>query len=243
MHAASFAALGIPAVYGAVRCDATALPTLMRALASSGGGNVTIPHKQIALAALDQSTPTALAVGAANTFWGDDGLLIGDNTDVEGIKAAVAELTVPSGGWLIIGTGGSARAAVIAAIALDVSVCIRSRDPRRGREFTRWAEAAGARAASTDECALCINTTPLGLRADDPLPLHRAAAPHAVAALDMVYVAGTTAWVRHWRRHGCAAADGRSMLVAQGAASARRWFPDIEPSVAAMRRAVDAALG
>lgn len=243
MHAASFATLGIPAVYGAVRCDAAALPTLMRALASTGGGNVTIPHKQLALAALDKSTPTASAVGAANTFWGDNGLLVGDNTDVEGIQAAVAELAIPSGGWLIVGTGGSARAAVIAAAALDVSVCIRSRDPLRGAAFAHWAEAAGARPAIADDCALCINATPLGLRPDDPLPLHRAAAPHAVAALDLVYVAGTTAWVRHWREHGCSAADGRAVLVAQGAASARRWFPDIEPSVVAMRGAVDAALG
>jgi shikimate 5-dehydrogenase len=60
-----------------------------------------------------------------------------------------------------------------------------------------------------------------------------------VVALDMVYGRGDTAWTRAMRAAGLRAADGRTMLVAQGAASLERWFPGVCAPVEVMRAAVD----
>jgi shikimate dehydrogenase len=90
-------------------------------------------------------------------------------------------------------------------------------------------------------CTVVINTTPLGLASTDPLPLDRPPASAAVA-LDMVYAGGETHWVRAMRRAGLRAADGRTMLVAQGAAALECWFPGVRAPVEVMRAAVDARL-
>ena len=87
-----------------------------------------------------------------------------------------------------------------------------------------------------------INATPLGLKAGDPLPIEAGAAPRAEVALDMVYLAGETPWVRAMRPRVRRAGDGRGMLVAQGAAAFERWFPDQVAPVEVMRAAVNAAL-
>jgi shikimate dehydrogenase len=87
-----------------------------------------------------------------------------------------------------------------------------------------------------------INATPLGLGKGDPLPPGPEVAGDAVVALDMVYGPGETRWVRALRAAGLRAADGRGMLVAQGARALERWFPGVDAPVEIMRAAVDAAL-
>ena len=110
MQNAAFLALGLPAAYVALRCDTSDVPGLMRGLArANGGGNVTLPHKEAALEAVDRPRAFADAARACNTFWAEDGATIGDNTDVPGLLAALGRLSPPSGPWLIAGTGGGAR--------------------------------------------------------------------------------------------------------------------------------------
>jgi len=242
MHNAAFRALGLDAVYVAVRAAAAELPVLMRALGRSGGGNVTVPHKEVAAAALDQRTPRVDALGSCNTFWVADGQLTGDNTDVEGVLAALTALDAPAGGWLIAGTGGSARAAVGAARERGAGVAVRSRDGRRRGEFETWVRSQGVPVLPADQCQVLINCTPLGLHPGDHLPLAHEEAPGALVALDMVYHRGQTAWVRLMHQEGLRASDGRLMLVAQGAAAFRRWFPDEDPPVEVMSAAVNDAL-
>lgn len=242
MHDAAFSALGIRAAYVAVRTGPRELAATLRALArSGGGGNVTYPLKRVAAEIVDAACKTAELAGTCNTFWLEDGRVVGDNTDVAGISAAAGALEPPAGGWLVIGTGASARAAVVAARAGGVPVAVHSRDAGRGEDFLAWASAIGAATAPAADCVLLINTAPLALRDDADLP-PSAAAPRVAAALDLSYARGETGWVRAARRAGLRAADGRGMLVAQGAASLECWFPGVVPPIAVMRRAVDAAL-
>lgn len=243
MHNAAFRALGLDAVYVALRAAAADLPVLLQALArSGGGGNVTVPHKETAVQALDQPSPRVAGLGSCNTFWGDNGRIHGDNTDVEGVLAALASLDAPSSGWLIAGTGGSARAAVGAAVERGAGIAVRSRDGRRRSDFEAWARSQGAAIVPPGQCQVLINCTPLGLHPGDHLPLAHEEAPHAQVALDMVYHRGQTAWVRLMQQEGLRASDGRLMLVAQGAAAFRRWFPDEDPPVEVMTAAVNDAL-
>lgn len=242
MHNAAFQALGLPAVYVPLRCSEADVPGIIAALTrAGGGGNVTVPHKAAAARAVSRCLERAHLLGACNTFWADEGGSVGENTDLAGIGAALDALEAPPGPWLILGTGGGARAAVGAARDRGVAVAGLSRSDARLTGFLEWAGGLGVTLASQDECTVVINTTPLGLVRGDPLPLDRAPRRAAVA-LDMVYARGETAWVRAMRVAGLRATDGRTMLVAQGAAAFRCWYPRVAPVVDLMRGVVDAAL-
>ena len=244
MHNAAFRAAGLDACYVALRSAVGRVGDLMGALvAAGGGGNVTVPYKEEAVAAVARPSVMVSRVGAANTFWGDDGVVAGDNTDVEGILSALARLDAPASTWLVIGTGGSARAVAAAAAERGAALAVRSRDGTRGREFARWASALGVAVAAPDECEVVINSTPLGLKPGDALPCPASAHPRARAALDLVYAPRGTRWIAGLRTAGLRAVDGREVLVAQGAAAFSRWFPKVAPPVEVMRAAVARALG
>jgi shikimate dehydrogenase len=85
MHNAAFRALGIDAVYVPLRVEPAELRLVIRALAlAGGGGNVTVPHKEHAAGALDRPSPRAAGLQACNTFWGEGGLVAGENTAFDG---------------------------------------------------------------------------------------------------------------------------------------------------------------
>jgi len=243
MQTAAFTALGLPAVYVPLRCSAADLPNLIGALArAGGGGNITVPHKEAALGAVDSPADLARTVESCNTFWREDSRIKGDNTDVPGLLEALRQLEISEGPWLIAGTGGGARAAVMAACEHNVPIAVTSRTAERQAGFERWAKARGVGLVRAEEVRVLINTTPLGLRAGDPLPIQPGRFPQAQFAFDMVYAPGETLWVRAMRPSVRRAADGRAMLVAQGAAALQRWFPHKQAPVEIMRAAVNAAL-
>jgi len=242
MHNAAFAALGLDAVYVPLRCEAVALETLMDSLArQGGGGNVPIPHKAAAAQVLSRRNGYPSAV--CNTFWGELGGLSGAETDSVGINAALARLEAPRGSWCIVGTGGTARAALLAAQRSGVAVAVRSRTPGRAEAFRASAHGLGVPAAALDECCVILNCTPLGMAEDDPLPLAPPEVPRARLALDMVYRRGETRWVAAMRKAGCRAEDGREALIEQGAAAFEKWFPGRAAPREVMRAVVTAALG
>ncbi|GIW50942.1 MAG: shikimate dehydrogenase (NADP(+)) [Gemmatimonadales bacterium] len=244
MHNAAITALGLDAVYVALRAEATALPHLIRGLEAVGvAGNVTLPHKTAVAQLLIRLTPVAKDLGAVNTFWPEGGRLVGDNTDVPGLLDALDPLD-PHGPWLVAGTGGSARAVAAAAREKAVTLLIQSRDPARAAAFAAWARELGTDALVDDgrPVGTAINATPLGLRPDDPLPFSDERLDGCRAALDLVYRPGGTPWVRRLKARGIRAADGRSMLVAQGAYAFERFFPGCRAPREIMAAAVERAL-
>lgn len=240
MHNAAFTALGLDAVYVPLRCDARAVGPLMETLGrQGGGGNVTIPHKEAAAVVID---PAATRSAVYNTFWGRDGRLEGAETDSEGVLGALDRLDAPEGDWCLIGTGGSARAVLAAARRRGVGIAVRSRTPGRAALFAEAAANAGVPLREPGSCRIVINCTPLGLSPDDPDPVTPAEVPAAELALDLVYRRGETAWVRAMRAAGRRAADGREVLVEQGALAFECWFPGRAAPRDIMRAAVRAAL-
>jgi shikimate dehydrogenase len=243
MQNAAFLALGLPAVYVPIRCCAEDLAPLVRAVArAGGGGNVTVPYKEIAASSVDVRRELAVTVEACNTFWNEDGKIVGDNTDVTGLLEALHQLEITKAPWFIAGTGGGARAAVIAAATHGVPVAVRSREPSRQREFEAWIASRGVALVDPAECRVLINSTPLGLHPGDPYPFEPNGTPRVDVAFDMVYATGETPWIRTMKTRARRSADGRAMLVAQGAAAFERWFPDKRAPVEIMRAAVHAAL-
>jgi shikimate dehydrogenase len=243
MHNAAFRVLGVDAVYVALASDAEGVSGLMQGLArAGGGGNVTLPHKATAAHAVDRPSNRVSALGVCNTFWAEAGGLAGENTDVDGVLAALDRLDAPATSWLVLGTGGSARAVAEAARVRGARLASRSRDGSRAAAFLAWTAGLGISPADAEEAEVVINATPLGLDPSDALPSSPDAAPRSLVALDLVYARGETRWVRAQRTAGRHAADGREVLVSQGAASLARWLPGVHPPVEVMRAAVHAAL-
>jgi len=243
MHNAACRALGLDAVYVALRCGETALPAILTAFAAVGGaGNVTVPHKEAVERLVTRKTDLCARVGACNTFWTEHGELVGDNTDVAGVRAALSEVGVDGAGrWLLIGTGGAARAVAVAAAEARAELHVLSRDGGRAQRFADWAKGRGADARPAHgrvEADVAINATPVGLKESDPLPLDAARTPPLRAALDLVYAHRETRWIRGLRAAGVRAGDGREMLVQQGAAAFTRFFPGVQAPIEVMRAAV-----
>ena len=248
MHNAAFHALGIDAVYVALRVPAGSLASFMAAQAALGGaGNVTVPHKEAVERSVTRKTDVCARVGACNTFWTEDGVLVGDNTDVIGVSAALEKIGADHKGerWLVVGTGGSARATAVAAADRGAALFVRSRDAARAQAFAAWASVIGVTtgiATGPVEVDVAINATPLGLAGHDPLPVDLNHIPGVQRALDLVYAPGETRWVHVLRERGITAVDGREMLVQQGAAAFERFFPGVDAPVEVMRAAVVRAL-
>jgi len=252
MYNAACRALGLDATYLALRVPAGggALATVLKALSATGGaGNVTVPHKEAVERSVARKTDVCARVGACNTFWTEDGVLVGDNTDVAGVRAALAALGANGGRWLVVGTGGSARAVAVAAADAGAALWVRSRHPDRARAFAAWAKqlGGGAHAEAAHgpiEVDAAINATPLGLGERDPLPIDPKDLRGVRVALDLVYARGGTRWVRaiQSRGSGVAVSDGREVLVRQGAAAFGRFFPGTAAPVEVMRAAVERAL-
>jgi shikimate dehydrogenase len=202
----------------------------VRALPAAGfrGVNVTIPHKEAALALADEATPAARAIGAANTLsFEPDGLIRADNTDAPGLLEALPQGWDPAGRTaLVLGAGGAGRAAAYAlreAGAADVAVW--NRTPERAR---RLAAELGVRAVEEPPvAAIVVNCTSVGLESGDDtfksLPLRADSWNTGSLVVDMVYRAGGTELLAAARRRGATVVDGLEVLVAQGAASFERW--------------------
>ena len=182
MHNAALDALGVDAVYVALRVSPGTFSDTFRALGALGlAGNVTVPHKEAAERDVTRKTDLCARAGACNTYWVEQGALVGDNTDVPAIAAELEELGVAGGRWLVIGTGGSARAVALAAADAHADLSVHSRDARRATDFAAWASGLGvnARVAKPPYTAdVVVNATPLGLAPDDPLPIDPGAAGH-----------------------------------------------------------------
>ncbi len=201
-------------------------------LAADGGGNVTLPHKRRAAQVLEVSTEVVRRTGACNCFWLDEaGRLAGDNTDVGGIRAVLDSMPgfEPVGSRvLIVGAGGAATAAVVAALASGAAaVHVRNRTGERASELV--ASQGDARLSGGDAGSgagrwdLVIQATSVGLEEGDPLPVSLSGTEPG-HALDLVYRPGGTAWCHHARACGWTAEDGMRVLLEQGVLSLERWL-------------------
>ena len=238
---------GVDGVYVACLCGEDTLAPFLRTLARSGGGNVTLPHKERAASVLDVPSEAVRRTGACNTFWGEGEEVHGDNTDVEGMIRAVRAFLgrSPEGARiLLLGAGGAARAALVALIDDGAEeICIHNRSTERARAVARRIGGERARVIQTLEelegeaFDLVVNATRLGLSTQDPTPVDLESLEAVRGVLDMVYAPGATALVRKAREMGVPASDGREMLVQQGGAAFERWW-NRPPSLEAMRAAL-----
>jgi shikimate dehydrogenase len=244
---------GVPLTYEALDVPPDGLAECVSELrAARAAGNVTIPHKEAFAGLCDRRTDVATRAGAVNTFWMLGNELVGDNTDCAGFNSLVTAvlsrsrtIRTPDGAVVaLIGAGGAA-AAVCAAVEEwhRAKVRIVNRNPDRARHLaSRFSSIAMASASLSDAlhgATLVVNATPVGLHGEElPVPIDRL--PRDAAVIDLAYRPGLTAWIRAARQAGHAAADGRAMLIVQGAHAFERWL-GFAPDIAVMHAALPAA--
>jgi shikimate dehydrogenase len=243
MHNAALAACGIADWrYLRLPLPPEVFAEAVRALPAAGfrGVNVTIPHKEAALALADAATEATLEIGAANTLTFEDGAIVADNTDAPGLVACLADA-----GWdpagrtaLVLGAGGAARAAVWALVRSGAEVAVWNRTPERARGL---AAELGARAVEgAFQAEIVVNCTSVGLTDPDAtfktLPLRADDWSAGSCVVDMVYRDGGTRLLEAARTRGADVIDGLEILIAQGAASFERWTGKAAPRQA-MREA------
>lgn len=214
------------------------------------GCNITVPHKETALAVVDVADPAARAIGAVNTILvRENGELFGCNTDgygfLENIRAAASQWEPVSGPAMVIGAGGSARAVLAALFDAGVPE-IRLANRTAGRAETVAREIGAEvrvipweqREAALADCALLVNTTTQGMTGQPPLALDLSALPDHAVVSDLVYAPLETDLLRRARERGNKAVDGLGMLLHQARPGFKAWF-GVEPTVdAALRAAV-----
>lgn len=224
MHNAAFEAAGLDWTYELMDVSSENLRGAVEKLRSDdvAGANVTIPHKQAVMELLDGLDAEAIRAHAVNTIVRDGDRLTGSNTDVAGIRAAISEVGLrPAGANVVIlGGGGSARAAAVALEGAHLTFVSRhpEHDDLPGRVIG-WSDMAMPGYARSAD--LLLNATPLGRR--EEMPIRPAALPKQGVVIDLVYVTGGTPLIRKARSLGLRAADGWVILLAQGARSFEAW--------------------
>ena len=215
------------------------------------GANVTIPHKERALA-LTKPDARARAVGAANTLWYEGGELCSTNTDVEGF---IHNLDTCAPGWdtvedaLVLGAGGSSRAVVFGLLERGIKrVHLANRTAERASTL---ADQFGTNVhpvawetidSLLPRAGLLVNTTSLGMHGQPALQLDAGLLPSQAAVADLVYVPLETPLLSAARARGLKTADGLGMLLHQAVRGFELWFGQRPQVTAELRALVEADL-
>ena len=258
MQNAGFRAAGIDADYSAKHVSREGLEKFAeKARSELSGFNITVPHKNAIIPFLDELSENARLCGSVNTVTIKDGKLKGESTDGYGLETALNEsfgIDIAENSFCFLGCGGAARAAAF---------YFASKGPRRiffiNRTVTKADELASeiSNAFPGFETAACsplddalvkeflaeskvlIQCTSLGLKPDDPPPIDPEIIPEGICLYDTIYK--KTALLEYASENDIRYADGRSMLLHQGAKSFSIWT-GVSAPVEAMREALYCAI-
>lgn len=230
--------LGLPGSYCAHEVEPDAFADFIRSLrdGSSGfaGGNVTIPHKELAFRLADRPDALSQELGASNTLWLEEGVLHATNTDGRGFTANLDERHP---GWdrhgtvVIFGAGGASRAIIQAVRDRGFKeIHVVNRTVERARELADrfgprvHAHPAGALAEVMTGAGLFINTTSLGMDGEAAPQLDFSPLAANAVVTDIVYVPLKTPILKQAEEQGFAIVDGLGMLLHQAAPGFEKWF-------------------
>ncbi|MGI6605908.1 MAG: shikimate dehydrogenase [Peptococcia bacterium] len=247
MYNAAFRALRMNSIYVALPADHQRPADVVKGIRALGlrGGNVTIPLKEAIVPYLDGITEEARLIGAVNTFYWEKGTkaLWGDNTDGAGFLAAIRKVrpqVLRERSALLLGAGGAARAvAVSLALTGLKELTIINRNLEKAAALAGQVEKLGMKVQILSwpqgeeqdfkelfrECALIVNTTPLGMSPHEEAypPIKEAWLHSGQLVVDLIYRPRETAFLRKAKAAGCLTLNGLSMLLEQGVLSFQRW--------------------
>jgi shikimate dehydrogenase len=238
---------GIDGSYRAIDVAPADFPEFLSSLRANGlqGGNVTIPHKEVAFARVERRDEAAEMIGAVNMLWLDDGVLWGGNSDWLGFAGNLDE---HAPGWdkngpaVVLGAGGAARAVIHALKVRGVKdIRIVNRTFPRAQEladrFGAGVTAHGTVGDLLGDAGLLVNTTALGMHGDTTLAADPAGLPGHAIVSDIVYVPLETPLLAAARARNLKTVDGLGMLLHQAVPGFERWFgkrPEVTPELRTM---------
>jgi shikimate dehydrogenase len=241
MQNAALGALGLEDWdYRAIDAAPAAFEMTVRELASVGyaGVNVTVPHKEAALALADEASEASQQIGAANTLVFEDKKIEAHNTDADGLLASLP--SSPRGRRvLVLGAGGAARAAIWALLWEGADVEVWNRTAAKAAAICAELGGAAITDPRQDAYEVIVNTSAAGLKGEDPfehLPLEPDLFAESQTVVDMVYGERRSPLLEAAEKAGAATVDGLEILVQQGARSLEIWT-GCEPDLDVMRRA------
>jgi shikimate dehydrogenase len=200
------------------------------------GANVTIPHKEAALAMAQEATARAREIGAANTLvFRADGSILADNTDGEGFLNNLLQYqpdwSAAAGPALVLGAGGAARAVIHALLQSGAPrVMLANRTRSRARNLR---DHFGIRVKVVDwddlpvvipDAKTLVNTTSLGMTGQPPLNVSLRGLPVNALVTDLVYNPLMTDLLVAAQQRGNPVVDGLGMLLHQAVPGFEAWF-------------------
>lgn len=237
---------GIAGSYRAIDVAPADFAHFLATLEANGlaGGNVTIPHKEMAFDRVSRRDEAATLIGAVNTVWIENGVLCGANTDAHGFAANLDDYAPQwrnAGAAVVLGAGGAARAVIHALQKAGISdIRIVNRTLARATELAdRFGAGVCAHQSNSlpellPDTDLLINTTALGMEGNEGLPADPARLPDHAIVHDIVYVPLQTPLLAAAAARGLRTVDGLGMLLHQAAPAFERWFgrlPEVTPEL------------
>lgn len=247
MQNAAFAACGLDSVYIPFEVSPEMLARAVDGLRSLNvrGFNVTIPHKTKIMPFLDRLDESAESAGAVNVVFNDSGLLIGYNTDGDGLLKTLADDFdyKPKGSSVIVlGAGGAARGAVASFCRAGANrVVIANRTPGKSGELASLMERRypdttlvaldgfDALEQELPTVDLLVNTTSFGMSGGTEALLNIAGMGRSAIVYDMIYAPPVTHLLREAGRLGLRHANGQGMLISQGELAFMIWTGRVVP--------------
>ncbi|MGN6588509.1 MAG: shikimate dehydrogenase [Solirubrobacterales bacterium] len=202
------------------------------------GANVTVPHKEAALAVADEASEASQQIGAANTLVFADGKIEAHNTDADGLLAALP-YSPRDRRALVLGAGGAARAVIWALLWEGAEVEVWNRTPEKAAALCAELGGAAITSPQQDGYELIVNTSAAGLKGEDPfehLPLEPDLFAAGQVVVDMVYGERRSQLLEAAEAADAETVDGLEILAQQGARSLEIWTGR-EPDLSVMRKA------
>lgn len=236
LHNAAFKSLGLDAYYYSFDIAETELEDFMAGLNDGGvcGLSVSLPYKEKVMNFLDEIDEDAHAIGAVNTVKNEDGKLIGSNTDWLGIRMALSEVTdFPGKKCLVLGAGGSARAAVYALKKAGVSeIWILNRTAEKAESLAKEFD---CQFGSLDEVAkiapdIIVQTTSIWLEDPQAKLIDAEALKPGMVVMDIVYQPLLTPLLVQAKDRGCTIVTGDKMLLYQAVEQFKIWTEKDPPA-------------
>lgn len=241
---------GIDGAYDKQAVKPDDVATFLTTLQARGlqGCNVTVPHKEAAFTLSELKDKSALAVGAANTIWLEDGKIACANTDTYGFMQHLG-VTVPD--WqrrdapvAILGAGGAARAIIYGFLQAGVGeILLFNRSRERANIIAQhygpkvkaldWAN----RRQLSRSAGVVVNTTTLGMKGEGSPDIDFRGFHADCVVADIVYVPLRTEFLKAAEAHGFKTVDGLGMLLHQAVPGFEKWFgvrPEVTPELRAL---------
>ena len=259
IHNTAFAHLNLNYSYIAFKVSQFDLEDSVSSLKriDTAGFNVTLPHKENIIKYIDGLSEEAKTAGAVNTVNNEDGKFIGYNTDIHGIIAPIEErgINLDSSQILILGAGGSCRAALVALSKKNGirKICIVNRDQNRLSKVIDLGKKLGLNCIPLDykdttllketslNSNLIINTTYIGLN-NESSPLKSNFMMKNAFVFDIIYRPMYTDLLKNAKEAGSNVIFGYEMLIHQAVKSFEIWTKMVAP-INAMKKALFGIFG